>query len=195
MGPLVADRVFIVCGHVPDPGRFGPALLGVLSEAAPPNVFRTSLPWLLVAGAAAGRQVNAEAARREGRAAAALVAGSVVRVPYDAVPTTVVGPGGGGWAGFAEAECRRRGHSVLVGRAKIAGRGPVPPGFVKVVADAGSQRLLGVHVAGPLGCEAVVVGAALFELGASRLDLAAMAFPLGSPAQALAEAAATATAP
>ena len=148
-------------------------LHGVIRPPLPPGEFRTSLPWILVAGTASGRQVHAELARREGRAAAALVAGSNEPVPYDAVPTTVPGAGGGGWAGLSEAECRRRGHSVLVGRAKITGLGPIPPGFVKVLADAGSQRLLGVHVAGPLGREAVALGSALVELGTSRLDLAA----------------------
>ena len=87
------------------------------------------------------------------------------------------------------------GHSIVVGRAGLPGHGALPPGFVKLIADAGSQRLLGVHVAGSRGHEALMLASALLECGAGRQDLAAMAFPANSPAEALAQAAVGATAP
>jgi dihydrolipoamide dehydrogenase len=110
----------------------------------------------------------------------------------DATPTIVTGVGGCGWVGPTEAQARRRGHALLVGRAAIPGRGRIAPGFAKVVVDRGSQRILGVHVAGAQGREAVALGAVLVEHGLSRQDLARMAFPAGSPAQALVEAASSA---
>ena len=55
-----------------------------------------------------------------------------------------------------------------------------------------SDRVLGVHVGGPQGREAVTLGAAAVEFGMRRLDVAGLAFSAGSPAEALVEAAAEA---
>ena len=97
--------------------------------------------------------------------------------------------------GRSETECSAAGHALLVGRARLPGHGALAPGFVKLIADAGSGRLLGAHVAGSQGHEAVMLAAALLECGAGRQDLAAMAFPASSPAEALADAASAAVAP
>jgi pyruvate/2-oxoglutarate dehydrogenase complex dihydrolipoamide dehydrogenase (E3) component len=192
---LEASRVYAAGARAPDLACLPAELAAAVTIPMPAQEYRTAIPWLLVAGSASGRALGTEAAQREGRAAVALLAGEHVHVPERAIPRFVAGIGGGGWVGAAEVESVREGHSVLVGRATLAGQGSLPPGFVKVVVDRGSQRLLGVHVAGSQGREAVVLAAALLELGAGRPELAAMAFPPGSPAEALAEAAASASTP
>jgi dihydrolipoamide dehydrogenase len=112
-----------------------------------------------------------------------------VHVPLDAIPVFVGGAGGCGWSGLTEHGARERGHALRVGRAQLPGRGALPPGFVKLVADRSSNRVLGVHVVGAQAREAVALGALAVEAGLSRLDLAALAFAEGSPADALCRAA------
>lgn len=155
---------------------------------------RTRAPWLWRAGGAAGGSCSPERAAREGRAAVRLLAGRPEALTLDAAPVLVRGLGGCGWSGMTEREARARGLSLLVGRAALPGRAPVPAGFVKVVAARGSHRVLGIHVAGPRAAELVGVGAVLVEAGTSLLDVRAHAFPAGSASEALVEAAATAVA-
>lgn len=192
---IEAARVYAAGARRPDLSCLPPELASAVSTPMAAQAYATTLPWLLVAGSASGRPLGVEAAQREGRAAVAMAAGERVHVPDRAIPRFVAGIGGGGWVGATQEECVAEGHAILVGWATLAGRGNLPPGFVKVIVDRGSQRLLGVHVAGSQGREAVVLAAALLEVGVGRPEVAAMAFPPGSPAEALAEAASCASPP
>lgn len=184
------ERLYVTAGRLPDLSGFGPFAAGV--TPTPASEHATTIPWLFLAGAATGRAMTAEAARRDGRAAVRGLLGRTEHVPIRDVPAVVGGAGACGWAGMTEDEARASGQSTLTGRARLPGRGSLLPGFVKVVGAQGSRRVLGVHVAGQ-GREAVTLGAAMVELGASLDDLAAMAFPPG-PAQSLVDAAASASA-
>ena len=189
-----ADCVLVAAGRRPQLQGLGVERLATaLDLPLPPQRYRTTLPWLLLAGTATGRSLTPEAARREGRAAIADLVGRPEHVPHAAVPTVLGGAGACGWSGLTEAQAKAAGHSLLVGRARLGTTGGA--GFVKLVASASSNRVLGVHASGPSCREAVALGAAFVEAGGSRLDLAALTFPEGSPADALAEAAARATAP
>ncbi len=149
---------------------------------------------LFLAGSVTGRELVPEAATREGRAVVALLKGGRERVPHAAVPKLVAGVASCGWTGLTEPEAKARGHALLLGRAQLPGQGRLRPGFVKVLSDSSSNRVLGVHVVGAQAREAVFLGAVAVEMGLSRLDLAAWAFPEDSAAAALIEAAARAEA-
>lgn len=193
LGAPSFDRVYVAAGRRPDLSAFGPRVAEAVAPSLREHSHRTAWPWLFVAGEASGRSLTAEGARREGRAAVRTLLGRPEHVPLKDVPFLVGGAGACGWAGMGEDEALAQGHSLLVGRARLAGRGAHLPGFVKVLADRGSRRLLGVHVVG-LGREAVALGAALIELGVGLDELAAMAFPVGTAAEALVEAAGSARA-
>ena len=113
-------------------------------------------------------------------------------MPHAAVPKLAAGVASCGWTGLTEPEAKARGHALLVGRAQLPGQGRLRPGFVKLLCDSSSNRVLGVHVVGAQAREAVVLGAVAVEMGLSRLDLVAWAFPEDSAAAALIEAAACA---
>ncbi len=185
-GPFA--RVHVAVGRSPDLSEFGEGVAAAVSAPRPAQEYGTAWPWLCVAGEASGRRMTAEAARREGRAAVLKLLGESHHVPAIDIPVLVAGSAACGWAGLTEGQAVARGLALRVGRARVAGRGALAPGFVKLLADAGSGRLLGVHVFGH-GREAVALGAALIELGVGLPELAAMAFPAGTGAAALAEAA------
>jgi len=190
VGPV--ELALVTVGRAPDLGGLGLDLSGVVRLPMPTQRYDTALPWLWIAGAAAGRPISAEAARREGRAVVSRAFGGGEHVPYHAIPHVVGGPASAGWVGLTEAEAAAAGHSLLIGRARMPGRGAQLPGFIKLLASASSQRLLGIHAVGAGSREVVGLASALLELGASRADLAAMAFSVGSPSEALVEAAAAA---
>lgn len=193
MGAPVFEKLFVVAGRRPDLAAFGARVAEAVQPPLPEQSHQTAWPWLRVAGEATGRSLSAEAARRDGRAAVRGLLGRPDHVPLGDVPSLVGGSGACGWAGLSEEEASSRGHSVLIGRSRLSGRGAQLPGFVKIVADRGSRRLLGIHVVGP-GREAVALGAALIELGVGLDELASMAFPVGTAAEALVEAAGSAAA-
>jgi pyruvate/2-oxoglutarate dehydrogenase complex dihydrolipoamide dehydrogenase (E3) component len=194
-GEIEASRVLIASGRRPEWGGLDAPAEVLAGLPLPEQVQATALPWLFAAGSATGRIAWPEASQREGRAVVELVQGRRAHVPYHAVPRLVAGAGGAGWAGLTEAQCRERGHVLLIGRASLAGHGAVAGGFVKVLVDAGSSRLLGVHAAGALAREAVVLGALALEAGLGRGDLAPLAFPASSHAEALVDAVAGASPP
>jgi dihydrolipoamide dehydrogenase len=181
-----ADAAFAATGREPDDDGTGGAE-GL--EGGRQRRLRTGEPWLFRAGAAAGGSLSEERAWREGRAAVAWALGEPEALRAEDAPVLVDGVGGCGWVGLSEDAARAQGLSPWVGRASLPGAGAVGPGFVKLVGARGSDRIVGVHVLGPRGHEAVALGAVLVERGVSRLEARGWAFAPGSPADAVVEAA------
>jgi dihydrolipoamide dehydrogenase len=189
------DEMLVSCclatgARRPDRDTCGLDELGLdLPQVLEPQEYATPRADLVLAGSATGRTLVPEAATREGRAVVARLLGRSEHVPHEAVPKLVAGVASCGWAGASEPDLRARGHALRIGRAQLPGRGRQRPGFVKLLADSNSNRVLGVHAVGAEAREASLLGAVAVEAGLSRLDLVAMAFPEDSAAAALAEAA------
>lgn len=160
-----------------------------LPDVLPEQEYATAREDVFLAGSASGRILVPEAATREGRAVVAAILGRREHVPHAAVPKLVSGVAGCGWTGLAEPLARARGHALTIGRAQLPGIGRLRPGFVKVLSDSSSNRVLGVHAVGAQAREAILLGAVAVESGLSRLELASWAFPEDSAAAALVEAA------
>lgn len=112
-------------------------------------------------------------------------------IDYERIPSCTYGDPETGCVGLSEAQARERGSQVLTGRATllpllkahIAGE---PYGFAKVVADATSRCILGVHVLGPQATELVALGGAL--LGKSLEEALQQVYPHPSLCEVLPEA-------
>jgi dihydrolipoamide dehydrogenase len=118
----------------------------------------------------------AHKAKEEGVMAAELAAGRYGHTNYDVVPSVIYTAPEIAWVGQSEAQARTAGVNVKLGvfpfmasgraRAMEAGSG-----FAKIVADAESDRILGVHIIGPMAGELIAEACLAMEYHASCEDL------------------------
>lgn len=118
----------------------------------------------------------AHKAKEEGVMAADLIAGLYGHVNYDVVPSVIYTAPEMAWVGQTEAQARAAGVNVKLGSFPFAASGRARAmeaggGFAKIVADADSDRILGVHVIGPMAGELLAEAVLALEYQASCEDL------------------------
>ena len=119
----------------------------------------------------------AHKAEEEGIAAVEMMAGQAGHIDYDAIPGVVYTAPEAASVGKTEEALNREGRSVKVGRfpfsanARARGKG-VGDGFVKIVADARTDAVLGAHIVGPEAGTMIAELALAIEFGASSEDIA-----------------------
>jgi dihydrolipoamide dehydrogenase len=150
---------------------------------------RTNIPGIWAAGDVTGKSLLAHSAYRMAEVAAAdILAGGVVRqadrMRYDAVPWAVYGMPEAAGVGITEQEAASRGTAILKAGLpmKISGRFAAEntfagQGAVKVIADAASRKILGVHAVGAYASEFIWGGAALIEQELRIEDVKQLIFP------------------
>lgn len=156
--------------------------------------YRTSAEGVYAIGDVIAGPMLAHKAEEEGVAAVERMAGIAGHVNYAAVPSVVYTAPELATVGHSEAQARAAGHEVKVGkfpflangRARCAGH---TEGLVKVVADATSDRVLGVHALGAHASELIAEAAVAVEFSASAEDIARCVHAHPTLAEALKEAA------
>ena len=118
----------------------------------------------------------AHKAKDEGVMAAELIAGRYGHVNYDVIPSVIYTAPEIAWVGQTEAQARAGGANVKLGSFPFVASGraramEASAGFVKIVADADSDRVLGVHIIGPLAGELLAEAVLALEYHASCEDL------------------------
>ena len=178
---IAADRVLVAVGRKPYTEGLGLEEAGVaLDERGRVRVdraFATTAPGVYAIGDLIEGPMLAHKAEEEGVAVAELLAGQPGHVSYDAIPSVVYTRPELAQVGFGEEEAKERGLEYRVGkyyfkpngRAKSLGE---VDGMVKILADARTDRLLGVHVVGPRASDLIAEAAVAFEFKASAEDLA-----------------------
>ena len=140
--------------------------------------YRTNLPGVYAIGDVIGGAMLAHKAEEEGAALAEMLAGQAGHVAYDAIPWVMYTSPEIAWAGLTEKAAREeRGLEVRTGQFPFSANGRAlghgdPRGFVKVVADAATDRILGVHMIGSGVSELIAEAVAIMEFGGSAEDLA-----------------------
>ncbi|MDP3179517.1 MAG: dihydrolipoyl dehydrogenase [Spirochaetaceae bacterium] len=188
-----ADLVLMAVGRRPVVDGFGAKEAGL--DCGPKGVavderMRTNLPGVWAVGDDTGRSLLAHSAYRMAEVAVADILsggvsakeGNVMR--YDAVPWAVYGIPEAAGVGLTEQEALARGLAIKKASlpARVSGRfcaenGFAAQGSVKVVADAGDGRILGVHVVGAYASEMIWGGAALIEQELRASDVKQIVFP------------------
>ncbi len=156
--------------------------------------FETSVPGVFAIGDVIAGPMLAHKAEEEGVAAVEHMAGRGGHVNYDAIPNVVYTWPELASVGLSEEEVAQRGLDVRVGtfpfmanaRAKCLG---TTDGGVKVLADARTDRLLGVHILGPRASDLIAEAALAMEFGASAEDVARTPHAHPTLAEAFKEAA------
>lgn len=176
-----ADRVLVAIGRRPSTTGLGLAEAGVALDARGrieiDEAFRTSVPGLYAIGDVVRGPMLAHKAEEEGIACVERLAGQAGHVNYEAIPSVVYTWPELATVGRTEEECREAGIDVRIGtfpffangRARAAGE---RDGLVKIVADAPSDRVLGVQVLGPRASDLIAEAVLALEFGASAEDLA-----------------------
>ncbi|MBQ0744240.1 MAG: dihydrolipoyl dehydrogenase [Pseudomonas sp.] len=154
----------------------------------------TSVPGVYAVGDAVRGAMLAHKASEEGVMVAERIAGHKTAMNYDLVPSVIYTHPEIAWVGKNEQQLKTEGVDVNVGVFPFAANGRAVAandagGMVKVIADAKTDRVLGVHVIGPGAAELVQQGAIGMEFGTSAEDLGMMVFSHPTVSEALHEAA------
>jgi dihydrolipoamide dehydrogenase len=178
---IEADVVLVAVGRVPYTEGLGLADAGVKTDnkgrVAVDAHYATNVAGIYAIGDVIAGPMLAHKAEDEGVAVAENIAGQAGHVNYDAVPNVVYTFPEIASVGKSEEELKAAGVAYNVGkfpftanaRAKV---NLTPEGFVKILADAKTDRVLGVHIVGADAGNMIAEAAVAIEMGASAEDVA-----------------------
>ena len=141
------------------------------------NHYATNVPGIYAIGDVIAGPMLAHKAEDEGIAAAEILAGQAGHVNYDAVPNVVYTYPEIASVGKTEEELKEAGISYKVGKFPFTANGRAKinlttEGFVKILAEAKTDRVLGVHIVGADAGNMIAEAAVAIEFGASAEDIA-----------------------
>jgi dihydrolipoamide dehydrogenase len=177
---LEADYVLVSVGRKPVLGGIDAAGLGLAlgprGEVLVDDQMRTNLPNVFAIGDCVGGKLLAHKAEEEGVVAAEVIAGKPVHMHYRSMPGVVYTWPEVATVGLAEHEVKASGRQYRVGKFPFSANGRArtagdTAGFVKVIADATTDELLGVHMIGPNVSELIAEVVLGFEYRASSEDI------------------------
>jgi dihydrolipoamide dehydrogenase len=178
---LEADIVLVAIGRVPYTDGLGLEAVGVKKDNRGRVVidshFRTNVAGIYAIGDAVAGPMLAHKAEEEGVAAAEIIAGQAGHVNYDVIPNVVYTKPEIASVGKTEEELKGAGVAYNVGKfpftANARARANLATdGFVKILADAKTDRVLGIHILGPDAETMVAEAAMAMEFGAAAEDIA-----------------------
>jgi dihydrolipoamide dehydrogenase len=192
-----ADKVLIATGRVPYTQGLGLEELGITLDRGRVPIdaqFATSVPGIYAIGDVVRGPMLAHKAEDEGIAVAEIIAGQAGHVNYEAIPGVVYTMPEIAAVGATEEELKERGTRYNVGKFPFTANGRArsmrhTQGFVKVLADAETDRVLGVHIVGFGAGELIAEATVLMEFGGSSEDLARTCHAHPTMSEAVKEAA------
>ena len=195
---LEADVVLVCIGRVAYTDGLGLKEAGVLLDnrgrvQIDPH-FATSLKGVYAIGDVVAGPMLAHKAEDEGVAVAEILAGQAGHVNYDVIPGVVYTTPEVAAVGKTEEELKQANVTYTIGKFPFTANGrskvnQTTEGFVKILADAKTDRVLGVHIVGREAGEMIHEAAVLMEFGGSAEDLARTCHAHPTRSEAIKEAA------
>jgi dihydrolipoamide dehydrogenase len=150
--------------------------LGKRGEILVDNQLRTNLPNVFAIGDAVGGKLLAHKAEEEGTIAAEVIAGHKVHMDYKSMPSVVYTWPEIATVGLAEHEVKESGRKYKIGKFPFSANGRArtagdTTGFIKFIADAETDELLGAHMIGPNVSEMIQEAVLAFEYRGSSEDI------------------------
>jgi dihydrolipoamide dehydrogenase len=178
---LTADTVLVATGRKPYTAGLGLAGLGV--EMGPRGTvktddhFATNIPGLYAIGDAIAGPMLAHKAEDEGMALAEIMAGKHGHVNYGVIPGVIYTTPEVANVGQTEEQLKAEGRAYKAGKFPFMGNARAKAvfqaeGFVKILVDAATDRILGAHIIGPQAGDLIHEICVAMEFGASAQDLA-----------------------
>ena len=174
------DKLIVAVGRRPVTQGLGADTAGIqLDERGYIKVdtnYRTSAKNIYATGDVIGGLMLAHKAIEEGVALVEQLHGEKTEVNYNAVPSVIYTTPEVAWVGLSEEQAKAKGHDVKIGTAPFASNGRAKAleaavGSVKIISDAKTDRILGVHMVGPFVSELLQSAVVALEFGATTQDL------------------------
>jgi dihydrolipoamide dehydrogenase len=178
---LECDVVLVAIGRVPNTEGLGLADIGVKTDnhgrVVVDKLYATNVPGIYALGDVITGPMLAHKAEDEGIAVAEILAGQAGHVNYDVIPSVIYTAPEVASVGKTEEELKDAGIAYKAGRFPFTANGRAKvnrttEGFVKVLSDAATDRVLGVHIIGADAGTMIAEAAVLMEFGGSAEDLA-----------------------
>ena len=178
---ITADTVLLATGRRPFTDGLGLDALGVkLTERGQIDVdtrYQTSTPGIYAIGDAIVGPMLAHKAEDEGMAIAEILAGQHGHVNYGVIPGVIYTHPEVASVGETEETLKKAGRAYKVGKFPFMGNARAKAnfmgdGFVKILADKETDRILGAHIIGPMAGDLIHEICVAMEFGAAAEDLA-----------------------
>ncbi|HUH94294.1 MAG TPA: dihydrolipoyl dehydrogenase [Casimicrobiaceae bacterium] len=192
------DKLIVSIGRVPHTAGLNARAIGLkLDErgfVAVDGDCRTSLDGIWAIGDVVRGPMLAHKAEEEGVAVAERIAGQRPHVDFNTVPWVIYTSPEIAWVGQTEQQLKDAGVDYRAGSFPFTANGRARAlgdtrGFVKLLADATTDRILGMHAIGPMVSELIAEGVVAMEFGASSEDIARICHAHPSLSEAVKEAA------
>ena len=176
-----ADVVLVCVGRVPYTEGLGLEEIGVQVDnkrrVVVDDHYQPNVPGIYAIGDVIAGPMLAHKAEEEGVAVAELLGGQAGHVNYGAIPNVIYTFPEVATVGRSEEELKEAGISYKAGKFPYTANGrakvnKTTDGLVKVLADAETDRVLGVHIIGPNAGELIAEAVVIMEFGGSAEDLA-----------------------
>jgi dihydrolipoamide dehydrogenase len=196
--PIQCDRVLLAVGRVPYTEGLGLAAVGVAQgkrgDVLVDDHFRTNVPGIYAIGDVIRGPMLAHKAEEEGVACVELIATGYGHVDYNSIPGVVYTHPEIASVGRTEEQLKEANIEYKKGTFPFSANGRAmtigsTEGRVKVLADAKTDRILGVHIVGPAAGDLIAEAAVAMAFGASSEDVGYASHAHPSLAEALKEAA------
>jgi dihydrolipoamide dehydrogenase len=195
---LEVDKLIVAVGRVPNTTELGAENIGLkLDKRGYIEVDSnccTNLPNIYAVGDVVRGPMLAHKASEEGVAVAETIAGQAGHVNLDSVPWVIYTSPEIAWVGKTEQELKAGGVQYKAGQFPFMANGRARAlgetgGFVKVLTDANTDRILGIHMIGPYVSEMIAEAVVAMEFAASSEDIARIVHAHPSLSEVLHEAA------
>jgi dihydrolipoamide dehydrogenase len=195
---LECDRLIVSVGRTPNTEGLGAENVGLKIDARGfievDKNCRANLPRVYAIGDVVRGPMLAHKGEEEGVMVAEIIAGQHGHVNYDAIPWVMYTAPEIAWVGKTEQQLKAEGVAYRSGRFPFAYNGRAlgrdePEGFIKILADAKTDRILGVHAIGGQASELIAEAVVAIEFGASSEDIARICHAHPSMSEAMREAA------
>jgi len=195
---LDCDKLIVAVGRRPNSqGLFDPEAQLLLDEWGFAHVNKhcqTNIPGVYAIGDVVRGPMLAHKGSEEGMMVAERIAGEATEVNYATIPSVIYTMPELAWVGKTEQELKKEGIAYTVGRFPFAANGRAraagdTTGYVKILADAGNDHILGIHILGRQASELIAQAVIAMEFAANSEDLALTIFAHPTLSEAMHEAA------
>lgn len=176
--PSGKDITFVAAGRKLNTGGFEETGIKLDRKRVVVNEkMETNMPGVYAVGDITGINMLAHVAYAQGKTSAEVACGKPSKIDYNVVPMCIFTDPEVASVGLTEAEAKSKGLEIKIGRFPFGALGKArtigeEDGFVKIIADAKTEKVLGVHIIGPQATILIAEAALALKLGATAKDIA-----------------------
>ncbi|WP_454766261.1 dihydrolipoyl dehydrogenase [Cupriavidus campinensis] len=195
---LNADRLIVSIGRVPNTDNLGLDAVGLAADARGfipvDDHCKTAVPGIYAIGDVVRGPMLAHKAEDEGVMVAELIDGQKPHIDYNCIPWVIYTEPEIAWVGKSEAQLKAEGREIRTGQFPMMANGRAlgmgrPDGFVKMIADARTDELLGVHIISANASDLIAEAVVALEFKAASEDIGMISHPHPSLSEVMREAA------